>query len=110
MELRSLGLASFGAAAVAWLVLAGLLTARRSASPAGRLLLAAVVVQVLWAGMLVLVLVPWPPALPLASVLEAARNLAWIVLLLHLLGGTAATGTDDDPLERTRRRALALVA
>ncbi len=110
MELRSLGLASFGAAAVAWLLLAGLVTARRSASTAGRLLLVAVVVQVLWAGTLVLVLVPWPPALSVASVLEAARSVAWIVLLLHLLGGTAAAHADDDPLERTRRRALVLVA
>lgn len=109
MELRSLGLASFGAAAVAWLLLAGLLTVRRSASPTGRLLLAAVVVQVLWAGTLVLVLVPWSPALPVASALEAVRSAAWIVLLLHLLGGTAAQA-GDDPLERTRRRALVLVA
>src|SRR5690606_32552015 len=110
MELRSLGLASFGAATLAWLLLAGLLTVRRSDNRTGRLLLAAVVVQVLWAGMLTLALVPWAPALPAASLLEAARPLAWVVLLLQLLGGTATPAPDDDPLERTRRLALALVA
>ncbi len=110
MDLRSLGLASFGAAAVAWLLLAALLTVRRTGNRVGRLLLAAVVVQVLWAGTLTLVLIPWPPAFAIASALEAARSLAWIVLLLQLLGSVQPAPVDDDPLERARRRALALVA
>lgn len=110
MDLRSLGLASFGAAAVAWLLLAALLTARRTGNRIGRLLLAAVFVQVLWAGTLTLALVPWPPAFAVASALEAARSLLWIVLLLQLLGSMRPAPVDDDPLERTRRRALALVA
>jgi len=110
MDLRSLGLASFGAAAVAWLLLAALLAMRRAGNATGRLLLGAVVVQTLWAGTLVLLLVPWPPAPALASVLEAARSLMWIVLLLQLLGGAHSVSAEDDPLERTRRRALALVA
>ncbi len=110
MDLRSLGLASFGAAAVAWLLLAALLAMRRAGNATGRLLLGAVAVQTLWAGTLVLLLVPWPPAPALASVLEAARSLMWIVLLLQLLGGAHSVSAEDDPLERTRRRALALVA
>ncbi len=110
MDLRSLGIASFGAAALAWLLLAALLAVRRAGNTTGRLLLAAVVVQVLWAGALMLVLVAWPPASALASVLEAARSLAWIVLLLQLLVGVHSVADDDDPRERTRRRALALIA
>lgn len=114
MELRSLGLVSFGAATIAWLLLGGLLTARHSVNPTGRLLLAAVVVQMLWAGMLALTLLPWAPAAPAAAVLEAARTLAWVVLLLRLLGGTRSPEAEavagGDPLERTRRQALVLVA
>jgi len=110
MDLRSLGLASFGAATVAWLLLAALLTVRSSGNRMGNLLLAAVGVQVLWAGTLTLMLVPWPPAFALGRALEAIRSLAWIVLLLQLLGSARPVPVDDDPLDRTRRRALALVA
>lgn len=109
MDLRSLGLASFGAAALAWLVLAGLLiAARQSRNRTGRWLLTAVTTQTLWAGALLLVLVPWSAAVPAASVLEAARSFTWIVLLLHLLGGVSTRG-EDDPFERTRLQALVLV-
>ncbi len=110
MELRSLGLASFVAAAVAWLLLAGLLTARRSGNRVGRLLLAAVLVQALWAVTLALVIVPYPAALAAASLVEAARSLVWIVLLLQLLGARPTAPAGDDPLERTRRFAFVLVA
>ena len=49
MDPRLLGILGFGAAAVAWLGLAGLLTVRSSGDRIGRLLIAAVALQAAWA-------------------------------------------------------------
>lgn len=86
MTLRALGLASFGAAALAWLLLGILLASRRTPDRSGHLLLGAISVQTLWAGALVLLLLPWPTVTAAVPVLEAVRPLAWIGFLLHLLG------------------------
>ncbi|RPH66371.1 MAG: PEP-CTERM system histidine kinase PrsK [Burkholderiales bacterium] len=110
MDPRSLGILGFGAAALAWLALAGLLTVRRTADATGRLLLAAVAVQVAWAGTMALALVPVGPAVALAGIFEALRGACWIVLLLRLIPSSAGLAAGaDDPIERTRRTGLVLV-
>ena len=111
MDARSLGILGFAAAALAWLALAGLLTARGTAGDrTGRLLLVAVGVQVAWAASFALAMVPIGPAILAASLLEEVRSVAWIVLLLWLIpSGRAAPGVED-PMARGRRTAAVVVA
>lgn len=114
MDPRSLGVSGFGAAAIAWLVLTGLLAARRtSGNRVGRLLFTASCVQTAWAASVatVMVLEATRPVLVAAGLLEALRSLAWIVALLWLVPSAGRTGNHaDEPGARTRRSALTIVA
>lgn len=113
MDPRSLGIVGFAAAALAWLALAGLLAARRTAGgPIGRLLLVAIGVQVAWAASIAFAMVPGTTgfAVVVAGLLEEMRNVAWVVLLLWLIPSTARVGQGaDDPAERTRLWGLVIV-
>ncbi len=100
MTLGALGLASFGAAALAWLLLGILLASRRAPDRSGHLLLGAIAAQTLWAGALVLLLLPWPAVTAAVPVLEAIRPLAWIGFLLHLLGNTGAADQRAGAVDR----------
>lgn len=109
MDPRALGIAGYSAAAIAWLLLAGLLMVRSSGVRRGYLLLATMLVQVAWAGTLALALVPIGVAALGAGIAEALRSLAWIVFLLQLVPARASPATRDD--ERGARGRLgALVA
>ncbi|MFM1987592.1 MAG: hypothetical protein RJA99_549 [Pseudomonadota bacterium] len=78
------GLAGYALAAAAWLGLAALLGARGAGRGAGRWLLAAACVEAAWAAVLAAAAAGYagPPAV---SVAEAARPLAWILVMVALL-------------------------
>ncbi|MGD9944401.1 MAG: XrtA/PEP-CTERM system histidine kinase PrsK [Burkholderiaceae bacterium] len=107
MDLRTLGVASFAAATLAWLVLLVLLTLRRTGDRTGRVLLAAVLVQIAWAtantGM---ILQLTPASLAAVTWLEALRGLAWIILLLQLMSSGRQQADAPDPLRTARRNGL----
>ncbi|MBN9460793.1 MAG: PEP-CTERM system histidine kinase PrsK [Burkholderiales bacterium] len=109
MDPRALGIAGFAAAAAAWLLLAGLLMARGTGGRHGRLLLAAMLMQVAWAGTMALALVPIGAAVVGAGIAEALRSLAWVVFLLQLIPAEArgVAGADESS---ERNRLVALVA
>jgi putative PEP-CTERM system histidine kinase len=111
MDPRSLALLGFAGAGLAWLVLAGLLIARHTGDRTGRLLLVAVSLQIVWSLAHALAFVPFALAAALAGIAEALRNLAWIVLLVHLIPVTASRARDPhDPVEKARRVTLVVVS
>ncbi len=114
MDLRPLGILAFALAALAWLALAGLLVARRSAGGRiERMLLVAIGVQVAWAASIAAGMSPDArgPSLIVAGFLEALRSLAWIVLSVGMIPSTRRViDSGDAPGERTRLAGAAIVA
>ena len=100
--LIQIALAGFTLAAIAHLLLAVLLAARQAPSGPGRLLLAAVAVEAVWAGTIAAALAGSAVPMPLLAVCEAARLFAWIAFLLALL--RTMSGNEGQG-ENTARRA-----
>lgn len=88
-----IGVAGHIAAALAWAALAALLTARGPwRQPAGRLLVAAALLEAAWAGAMAASLTSLTPPRALVLALEALRPLGWTALLVAML---AAPGRPD---------------
>lgn len=99
MLLIQFAIAGFGLAALGYLVLTVLLALRGVPQGPGRLFLAAVVIEAVWAGVIAAAMAR--PAVPatIVSAAEAARLFAWIAFVLSLLrtmgadAGQSASGS-----------------
>ncbi|MCX7274738.1 MAG: PEP-CTERM system histidine kinase PrsK [Burkholderiales bacterium] len=82
-------LIGFTAAAVAYIGLATLLASRGAASTAGRLFIAALLVQALWGGVLAVSTEAVPLPAALLGLIEALRLFVWLLFLLQVLRASA---------------------
>ncbi|HEY5634005.1 MAG TPA: PEP-CTERM system histidine kinase PrsK, partial [Burkholderiaceae bacterium] len=80
-----IGVAGYAAAALAFVALAALLLVRGAPNATGRLLVAAVLVQALWAGSIAVAMAGWRVPVAAVAVSEAARLLLWLLFLLTML-------------------------
>jgi len=106
--LINLALIGFAAAALAYLGLAGLLAARGARSSAGRLFLAALIGQAVWAVSLAFASAGMAIPSVLVGAAEGLRLLLWLVFLLTLVrgaGGRVAAGSSSEGLPDAARDA-----
>ena len=107
----AIGLASFGAAALAWTVLTVLLVMRGPGTGPGRWLVAACVAQLAWAMVLGGSLAGNAVAAAvLVPVAEALRNVLWIAFLLSLARSAGRGAAADHPAGRAMSLATVLAA
>ncbi|MEZ5730104.1 MAG: PEP-CTERM system histidine kinase PrsK [Burkholderiaceae bacterium] len=110
MGFAALGQISFGFAAAAFVALALVLARELERLPAARTMLAASLVQAVWAGVMAFSL--GPSGMPIAAidVTETLRALAWTVFLLMLPASPGANigGVDASRLGRARGIGLTL--
>lgn len=106
----AIGLASFGAAALAWSVLTVLLVLRSPGAGPGRWLVAACVAQAGWALVLGASLAGGVTSAAAVSMAEALRNLLWIAFLLALARRAGRAPTADHPAGRAMSLATVLAA
>ena len=109
MELRLVAFAGYALAALAFAGLGLLIALRGAGGRTGRLLLAAIVVETLWAAAMALSLTVYAPPAAVASLVEGLRPFLWTAFLASLsVSGSAAAG--DSPLRRTSGTVLILAA
>lgn len=93
--LTNIAIAGFGLACVAYLALAVLLAVRGAPAGPGRVLLAAVVVEAVWAGLIVGAMSRVHVPTALVGVAEAARIFLWTFFLQTLLRRLSAASPDE---------------
>jgi putative PEP-CTERM system histidine kinase len=97
MRFELLGLIGYGAASLAFALLAALLGARRRGDPVGTLLLVAVTGQAVWAAIMAGVMYGSQLAVLLGPLAEAARNLLWILFVIRLAVASPAASSAVAP-------------
>ena len=101
--LIDVALLGFGAAAIAYLALAVLLLVRGARTSTGRLFVAAVLVEALWAATIALAMGGVRVPLAIVGTAESARLFLWVVFLLSMLRAV-------DPLARIANIGLVAAA